>query len=53
MPQPLPLQAVNHVGRTTKRVEESRNFYRDVLGFREVSRPNFDFPARGSTTTAS
>jgi catechol 2,3-dioxygenase-like lactoylglutathione lyase family enzyme len=42
--QPLPLTAVNHVGRTTRRVEESRNFYRDVLGFREVRRPNFDFP---------
>ena len=44
VPQPLPLTAVNHVGRMSKRVEASRNFYRDVLGFREVSRPNFDFP---------
>ena len=44
MPQPLPIKAVNHVGRITKRVEESREFYRDVLGFREVARPNFDFP---------
>lgn len=44
MPEPLPITAVNHVGRITKRVEESRKFYRDVLGFREVSRPNFDFP---------
>ena len=41
MPQPLPIQAVNHVGRMTKRVDASRDFYRDVLGFREVARPNF------------
>jgi glyoxylase I family protein len=41
---PLPIKSVNHVGRVTKRVEESRKFYRDVLGFREVARPNFDFP---------
>lgn len=43
MPDPLPIQSVNHVGRITKRVEESRAFYRDVLGFREVQRPNFNF----------
>ncbi len=42
--KPLPITAVNHVGRVTKRVAASRDFYRDVLGFREVSRPNFDFP---------
>ncbi len=52
-PKPLPISAVNHLGRVTKRVEASRDFYRDVLGFREVSAPNFNFPARGSTTTAS
>jgi catechol 2,3-dioxygenase-like lactoylglutathione lyase family enzyme len=44
MPQPLPIRSVNHVARTTSRLEESRRFYRDVLGFREVKRPNFDFP---------
>lgn len=44
VPQPLPITAVNHVGRKTKRLEESRKFYKEVLGFREVSRPNFDFP---------
>ncbi len=43
-PQPLPISAVNHLGRITKRVEASRDFYRDVLGFREVARPNFNFP---------
>jgi catechol 2,3-dioxygenase-like lactoylglutathione lyase family enzyme len=44
MPQPLPIKSVNHLGRITTRVDESRAFYRDVLGFREVARPNFDFP---------
>jgi len=43
MPDPLPLQSLNHVALTTRRLEESRAFYRHVLGFREVSRPNFNF----------
>ena len=44
MPQPLPLVSVNHIARLTKRLEESRTFYRDVLGFRELPRPDFSFP---------
>jgi glyoxylase I family protein len=44
MPDAIPLKALHHVGRLTKRLEESRAFYRDVLGFREIQRPNFDFP---------
>jgi catechol 2,3-dioxygenase-like lactoylglutathione lyase family enzyme len=43
MTAPLPIQAVNHVAVTTRNVERSRAFYRDVLGFREVARPAFDF----------
>ncbi|MGD9721932.1 MAG: VOC family protein [Pirellulales bacterium] len=43
-PQALPITAVNHLGRISKRIDESRAFYRDVLGFREVVRPNFNFP---------
>ena len=43
MTVPLPIQAVNHVAVTTRDVERSRAFYRDVLGFREVARPAFDF----------
>jgi catechol 2,3-dioxygenase-like lactoylglutathione lyase family enzyme len=39
----LPIMSVNHVGLMTKRLAESRAFYREVLGFREVSRPNFNF----------
>lgn len=40
----LPLKAVNHIGLVTSRAAESAAFYRDVLGFRPVQRPNFDFP---------
>jgi catechol 2,3-dioxygenase-like lactoylglutathione lyase family enzyme len=43
-PPSLPITAINHVGRISKRIDESRAFYRDVLGFREVARPSFDFP---------
>jgi catechol 2,3-dioxygenase-like lactoylglutathione lyase family enzyme len=43
MPDPLPIEAVNHVAVMTRRLEQSIAFYRDVLGFREVSRPHFDF----------
>ncbi len=44
MPAPLPIQSVNHVARVTRHLDESRAFYRDVLGFRELERPNFNFP---------
>lgn len=44
MPAPLPIQSVNHIARLTRRLEESKAFYRDVLGFRELERPNFNFP---------
>ncbi len=43
MPTVLPLEAVNHLGLMSRRVEESKRFWRDVMGFREVSRPNFNF----------
>src|ERR1700730_13872429 len=43
MPDALPIVSLNHIGLTSRRVAETRKFYRDVLGFREVSRPNFDF----------
>ena len=44
MADPLPIQSLNHIGLTTLRLDESRHFYRDVLGFREVSRPDLKFP---------
>ncbi len=39
----LPIRSLNHVGRLTKHLDESRAFYRDVLGFAEAERPNFNF----------
>jgi len=43
MSQPLPIKALHHVARTTKNAQRSRAFYCDVLGFREIKRPNFNF----------
>ncbi len=43
MTSPLSIRSLNHVGRLTKHLDASRAFYRDVLGFREIARPNFDF----------
>lgn len=40
----LPIRSLNHVGRLTKHLDESIAFYRDVLGFQQIVRPNFDFP---------
>jgi catechol 2,3-dioxygenase-like lactoylglutathione lyase family enzyme len=39
----LNLPSLNHVARPTRRLEESRRFYREVIGMREVSRPPFSF----------
>jgi catechol 2,3-dioxygenase-like lactoylglutathione lyase family enzyme len=44
MISPLPLRALHHVARLTKRLDASRAFYRDVLGFREIPRPSLRFP---------
>ncbi len=44
MSDPLPIRAVNHLARNTRRLEEMKSFYCDVLGFREIQRPNFQFP---------
>jgi catechol 2,3-dioxygenase-like lactoylglutathione lyase family enzyme len=46
MPQAIAIQHLNHIARPTRRLEESRRFYIEVLGFREISRPAFSF--RGS-----
>ncbi len=43
MSAPLPWTELNHISLMTKRVEESIAFYKTVLGFRQVERPNFDF----------
>jgi catechol 2,3-dioxygenase-like lactoylglutathione lyase family enzyme len=44
MTSPLPLHGLHHVARLTKRLDASRAFYRDVLGFREIVRPSLRFP---------
>lgn len=41
---PLPITALHHISLVTRSAPASIAFYRDVLGFREVKRPNFDFP---------
>ena len=44
MPLPLPLQSLNHIARLTNNLDATRAFYRDILGFRPIKRPNFPFP---------
>jgi glyoxylase I family protein len=43
MADPLPVKALHHVGITTQSLAESIAFYTDVLGFRAIERPEFDF----------
>ena len=44
MPDPLPIESVNHIARITRDLDASLAFYRDILGFRQIWRPNFQFP---------
>lgn len=40
----LPLLSINHISRVCRDVDATRRFYRDVLGFVEIKRPDsFDF----------
>lgn len=43
MPEPLPLESINHIAREVADVDAATAFYRDVLGFRSIRRPNFTF----------
>jgi len=43
MSQPIELLSLHHVARTTRRLEASIAFYRDLLGFRVLPRPPFSF----------
>ena len=43
MPSTLPIQQLHHVSHVTWKLDQSKAFYRDVLGFRELERPNFSF----------
>lgn len=46
MPDPMSVERLNHVARPTKRLAESRRFWIEVMGAREITRPAFSF--RGS-----
>lgn len=41
---PVELLSLNHISLRTRDVQKSVRFYVDTLGFREISRPPFDFP---------
>ena len=41
---PAPQAALHHVAIPTADLEASRRFYRDILGLKEIERPNFTFP---------
>jgi catechol 2,3-dioxygenase-like lactoylglutathione lyase family enzyme len=43
MDGPLPIESLNHIARVTQDLKASTVFYRDVLGFRPIWRPNFGF----------
>jgi catechol 2,3-dioxygenase-like lactoylglutathione lyase family enzyme len=39
----LPILGLHHIARVTNKPAESAKFYCEVLGFRPIKRPNFDF----------
>lgn len=43
MTPPLPIRRLQHIAVSAVDPLKSRDFYRDVLGFREVERPPFNF----------
>ena len=44
MSEPIRVKRIDHVTVVVKSLEKSREFYVDVLGMEEVSRPGFRFP---------
>lgn len=43
MSEPLPLQSINHFAHEVADVDRTTAFYQDVLGFRVIRRPAFNF----------
>ena len=43
MAEPIAIQSLNHVTRTPQQLAGSIRIYTEVLGFRQISRPNFSF----------
>ncbi|MAG94035.1 MAG: hypothetical protein CMJ48_09825 [Planctomycetaceae bacterium] len=44
MPEPLSIECVNHISYVVRDLDASEAFYRNVLGFRPIFRPDFGFP---------
>jgi catechol 2,3-dioxygenase-like lactoylglutathione lyase family enzyme len=44
---------LTHVSVTVTDVAKAREFYSDVLGFREIDRPAFNFPVSGTAWAAT
>jgi len=40
----MDIEAIHHVSLTVSDLERSREFYRDIFGFKEIQRPAFSFP---------
>jgi len=40
----LPFKTVSHLSLTVTDLQRAQAFYRDILGLREIARPNFGFP---------
>jgi glyoxylase I family protein len=40
----MEVEIVHHVSLAVTDLERSRRFYRDILGLKEIRRPEFDFP---------
>ncbi len=43
MSDPLPIEFIHHVSRVTRDLDKSIRFYCDVLGFKPLERPGFNF----------
>lgn len=42
----LNVKTIDHITLVVKNLQQSGDFYRDVLGMQEIERPNFGFPGR-------
>ena len=40
----LEIETIHHVSLPVSNLEDSRRFYKEILGLQEIARPNFPFP---------